>query len=109
VLSDIRETNDHVREAGALSVVPELDDDYIRAETKMRRALDRLRRAAVKVIDPLDGGKSPDHGIFGAVRTLLMDIAATLETLLRTVSASDTATVIPLPHCFLLRSEICSR
>ena len=86
VLSSIRETNDHVREAWALSPASEPQDDYLQAETKMRRALDRLRRAAVKVIDSPDDVKSPDHGIFSAVRALLMDIATTLETLLRTVS-----------------------
>jgi hypothetical protein len=95
VLSSIRETNDHVREARALSPVSEPEDDYLQAETKMKRALDRLRRAAVKTIDSPDDVKSPDPGIFSAVRALLMDIATTLETLLRTVSTSDMATATP--------------
>ncbi|KAH9171315.1 peptidase family C50-domain-containing protein [Lactarius sanguifluus] len=88
-LSGIRETNDHVREARALSPVSAPEDDYLQAEAKMRRALDRLRRAAVKIIDSPDDVKSPDHGIFSAVQALLMDIATTLETLLRTRSVPD--------------------
>ncbi|KAH9061056.1 hypothetical protein EDB87DRAFT_476238 [Lactarius vividus] len=55
----------------------------------MRRALDRLRRAAVRIIDSPDDVKSPDQGIFSAVQALLMDIATTLETLLRTRSVPD--------------------
>ena len=85
-MSSIRETNDHVREARALASVSEPEDDYLRAETKMRRALDRLRRAAVKIIDSPDGVKSSDNAISNAVQALLMDTATTLETLLRTVS-----------------------
>jgi len=92
VSSGIRETNDHVREARALSPVSEPEDDYLQAETKMRRALGRLRRAGVNIIESPDDVKSPDHGIFSAVQALLMDIATTLETLLRTVSTSDIAT-----------------
>ncbi|KAH9026737.1 peptidase family C50-domain-containing protein [Lactarius pseudohatsudake] len=88
-LSGIRETNDHVREARALSPVSAPEGDYLQAEAKMRRALDRLRRAAVKIIDSPDDVKSPDHGIFSAVQALLMDIATTLETLLRTRSVPD--------------------
>jgi hypothetical protein len=53
----------------------------------MRRALDRLRRAAVKIIDSPDGVKSSDNGISSAVQALLMDIATTLEALLSSVSA----------------------
>ncbi|KAH8987879.1 peptidase family C50-domain-containing protein [Lactarius akahatsu] len=88
-LSGIRETNDHVREARALSPVSAPEDDYLQAEAKMRRALDRLRRAALKIIDSPDDVKLPDHGIFSAVQALLMDIATTLETLLRTRSVPD--------------------
>jgi hypothetical protein len=86
ILCSIRETNDHVREAQALTPASEPEDDYLQAETKMRRALDRLRRAALKIIDSPDSVKSPNHVIFSALRALLMDIATTLETLLRTVS-----------------------
>ena len=93
LLNSIRETNDHVREARALAPVSEPEDDYLQAETKMRRALDRLRRAALKIIDSPDRAKSPDHGIFGSLQALLMDIATTLEALLRAVSTSDIATV----------------
>jgi hypothetical protein len=91
-LSSIRETNDHVREARALAPVSEPGDDYLQAEKKMRRALDRLRRAALKIIDSPDGVKSSDSGICSAVQALLMDIATTLEALLRLVSIDDIAT-----------------
>ena len=100
-MSSIRETNDHIREARALSPVSEPEDDYLQAETKMKRALDRLRRAAVKIIDSPDNVESSDHGIFGAVRALLMDIATTLETLLRTVSTCDIATVYLTVFCYV--------
>ncbi|KAI9438648.1 peptidase family C50-domain-containing protein [Lactarius indigo] len=89
LLSSIRETSDHVREARALSPVSEPEDDYLQAETKMRRALDRLRRAAMKLIDSPNDVQSPDHGILSATQALLMDLATTLETLLRTRSVPD--------------------
>lgn len=88
-MSSIRETNDHVREARALAPVSEPGDDYLQAEKKMRRALDRLRRAALKIIDSPDGVKSSDSGICSAVQALLMDIATTLEALLRLRSVPD--------------------
>lgn len=95
-MCSIRETNDHVREAQALASVSEPGDDYLQAETKMRRALDRLRRAALKIIDSPDSVKSPDYGIFSVLRVLLMDIAMTLEALLRSVSTGDIAPVTAL-------------
>jgi hypothetical protein len=86
VLSSIRETNEHVKEARAVRPPLEAQDDYKLATSKMRRALDRLKRAAVKVIDaPDDMGLLAD-GVVKAVRILLMDIATTIETLLSAVS-----------------------
>ena len=84
-LNSIQETNEHVKEARALRPPLEADDDYKLAESKMRRALDRLKRAAVKVID-VSGGITPSSDvIIKAVRTLSMDIATTMEALLSVV------------------------
>jgi hypothetical protein len=85
VLSSIWETNKHVKDAMALSPPLEPGDDYTQAETKMRRALSRLKRAAIKFVDHPDDMKSLGDGIVGAVKTLLMDIATTMEALLSTV------------------------
>ncbi len=51
MLSSIQETNEHVKEARVLRPPLEPEDDYTLAESRMRRALDRLKRAATKVID----------------------------------------------------------
>ena len=82
-LDSIQETNEHVKEARVLRPPLEANDDYKLAESKMRRALDRLKRAAVKVIDTSSGDITPSSDIIiKAVRTLLMDIATTMEALL---------------------------
>lgn len=86
VLGSIRETTEHVREARAVRPPIETQDDYKQAESKMRRALDRLKRAAVKVVDAPDDMRLSTDGIVKAVRTLLMDIATTMEALLSAVS-----------------------
>ena len=86
MLSSIRETNEHVKEARVLRPPLEAQDDYKLAESKMRRALDRLKRAAVKVIDAPDNTRLSADGVVKAVRTLLMDIATTVEALLSEVS-----------------------
>lgn len=84
VLNSIWETTEHVKEARAVRPPLEAQDGHYLADNKMRRALDRLKRAAVKVIDaPND--MSTD-GVVKAVRTLLMDIATTKEALLSAVS-----------------------
>jgi hypothetical protein len=81
-LNTIQETNEHVKEARVLRPPLEANDDYKLAESKMRRALDRLKRAAVKVIDA-SGDITPSSDIIiKAVRTLSMDIATTMEALL---------------------------
>ena len=81
-LNSIQETNEHVKEARVLCPPLEANDDYKLAESKMRRALDRLKRAAVKVIDA-SGDITPSGDIIiKAVRTLSMDIATTMEALL---------------------------
>jgi hypothetical protein len=89
VLSSIRETNEHVKEARVVRPPLETQDDYKLAESKMRRALDRLKRTAIKVIDAPDGMGLSADGVVKAVRTLLMDIATTMETLLSAVSNSS--------------------
>jgi hypothetical protein len=86
VLSSIRETNEHVKEARALRAPLEAEVDYALAEKKMRRALDRLKRVAVKVIDGSEDMKSLGDSIVKVVRTLLMEIATTMEGLLSAVS-----------------------
>jgi len=86
VLGSIRETTEHVKEARAVRSPLEAQGDYKLAESKMRRALDRLKRAAVKVIDAPDDMKVSADGVVKAVRTLLMDIATTMEALLSAVS-----------------------
>jgi|SRR6267154_2459460 len=86
VLDSIRETTEHVKEARAVRPPLEAQDDYKLAESKMRRALDRLKRAAVKVIDTPDDMRVSTDGVVKAVRTLLMDIATTMEALLSAVS-----------------------
>jgi hypothetical protein len=87
VLDSIRETTEHVKEARAVRPPLEAQDDYKLAESKMRRALDRLKRSAVKVIDAPDDMRVSIDGVVKAVRSLLMDIATTMETLLSAVSA----------------------
>lgn len=82
----IRETTEHVKEARAMRPPLEGQDDYKLAESKMRRALDRLKRAAVKVIDTPDDKRAPTDSIIKAVRMLLMDIATTMEALISAVS-----------------------
>ena len=84
-LDSIQETNEHVKEARVLRPPLETDDDYKPAENKMRRALDRLKRAAVKVIDASGDIAAPSDIIIKAVRTLSMDIATTMEALLSVV------------------------
>lgn len=86
MLSSIRETNEHVNEARAVRPPLESQDDYRLAESKMRRALDRLKRAAIKVIDTPDDMRLPVDGVVKAVRTLLMDIATTMEAQLSAAS-----------------------
>ena len=86
VLDSIRETAEHVKEARAVRPPFEAQGDYKLAESKMRRALDRLKRAAVKVIDAPDDMRVSTEGVVKAVRTLLMDIATTMEMLLSAVS-----------------------
>ena len=88
VLGSIRETTEHVKEARAVRPPLETHDDYKLAESKMRRALDRLKRAAVKVIDVPDGMRVSTDGVVKAVRTLLMDITTTMEALLSAVSTA---------------------
>jgi hypothetical protein len=53
----------------------------------MRRALDRLKRAAVKVIDASGDITPSSDVVIKAVRTLSMDIATTMEALLSVVGA----------------------
>jgi hypothetical protein len=84
-LVSIRETTEHVKEARALDPPLEAQDHYKLAESKMRRALDRLKRAAIKVIDAPDDMKVSTDGAVKAVRTLLMKIATTMEALLSEV------------------------
>jgi hypothetical protein len=86
VLSSIRETNEHVNEARVVRPPLEAQDDYKLAESKMRRALDRLKRAAIKVIDAPDDMRLSVDGVVKAVRTLLMDIATTMEAQLSAAS-----------------------
>ena len=87
MLISIRETNEHVKEARALRTPSPLEAevDYALAEKKMRRALDRLKRVAVKVIDSPEDMKSLGDSIVKVVRTLLMEIATTMEALLSAV------------------------
>ena len=85
MLSSIQETNEHVKEARVLRPPLEPEDDYTLAESRMRRALDRLKRAATKVIDVSGDMTSSSDSIIKAVRTLSMDIAATMEALLSAV------------------------
>lgn len=81
----------------------------------MRRALDRLKRVAIKIIDAT-GNMTSGDGIVKSVRTLLMDIATTMEALLSAVGTVrdlathslflSTATVRDLyqkttPHCLI--------
>jgi hypothetical protein len=85
ILSSIQETGEHVKEARVLRPPLETEDDYTLAETKMRRALDRLKRATTKAIDAPGDMASSSGGIIKAVRTLSMDIATTMEALLSPV------------------------
>jgi hypothetical protein len=99
VLNSIRETNEHVKEARAVRPPFEAQDDYKHAKSKMRRALDRLKRAAIKVIDAPDDMRLLADGVVIAVKTLLMDIATTMEALLSAVSTvrDPIARVLLLP------------
>lgn len=85
VLNSIRETNEHVKEAKVVRPPLETQDDYKLAESKMRRALDRLKRAAIKVIDASDDLRLSVDGVVKVVRILLMDIATTMEAQLSAV------------------------
>ena len=85
MLNSIRETNEHVKEARVVRPPLEAQDDYKLAESKMRRALDRLKRAAIKVIDASDDLRLSVDGEVKAVRILLMDIATTMEAQLSAV------------------------
>ncbi|KAI9509013.1 peptidase family C50-domain-containing protein [Russula earlei] len=51
----------------------------------MRRALDRLKRAAIRVIDTPDDARASSGGIVKAVKPLLMDMAMTMEAYLSAV------------------------
>jgi hypothetical protein len=84
-LNSIQETNEHVKEARVLRPPLEADDDYTLAESKMRRALDRLKRAVVKVIDASGDITPSSDVIIKPVRILSMDIATTMEALLSVV------------------------
>lgn len=107
-LDNIQETTEHVKEARAMRLPLEAQDDYKLADSKMRRALDRLKRAAVKVIDASDDTMVSTDGVVKAVRTLLMDIATTMEALLSVVStARDLVTDVLLAPP--LGSRICIR
>lgn len=86
-LNSIQETNEHVKEARVLRPPLEADDNYTLAQSKMRRALDRLKRAAVKVIDASGDITPSSDVVIKAVRTLSMDIATTMEALLSVVGA----------------------
>jgi separase len=105
VLSSIRETNKHVKDAMALSPPSEPEDDYTQAETKMRRALCRLKRVAIKFIDHPDDMKSLGDGIVRAVKTLLMDIATTMEALLSAVCTARASTSISHPFHHLVQES----
>jgi hypothetical protein len=85
-LDSIRETTEHIKEASTLRPPLEAQDDYKLADSKMRRALDRLKRAAVKVIDAPDDTRVSTDGVVKAVRILLTSIATTMEALLSAVS-----------------------
>lgn len=115
MLASIQETNEHVKEARVLRPPLEAAEDYTLAENKMRRALDRLKRVAIKIIDAT-GNMTSGDGIVKSVRTLLMDIATTMEALLSAVGTVrdlathslflSTATVRDLyqkttPHCLI--------
>lgn len=105
ILSSIQETNEHVKEARVLRPPLEPEDGYTLAETKMRRALDRLKRATTKAIDAPGDMASFNGSIIKAVRTLSMDIATTMEALL-----SPVRTVLGLAvHPCLIASTITAR
>ncbi|KAI0266095.1 peptidase family C50-domain-containing protein [Gloeopeniophorella convolvens] len=74
--------------AGKLLGLDMTGEDYIKAEGKMKRALDRLRRAAVKTIAS-PKSKASNDSLVKAVKALLLDISATLEALLSPSSPSD--------------------
>jgi hypothetical protein len=94
-----------VKEARVLRPPLEAEDDYTLAETKMRRALDRLKRATTKAIDAPGDMASSSGGIIKAVRTLSMEIATTMEALL-----SPVRTVFGLAvHPRLIASTITGR
>jgi len=102
VLSSIQETNEHVKEARVLRPPLEAEGDYTLAESKMRRALDRLKRTATKVIDGPDDARSSGDGIVKAVKSLLMDIATTTEALLSPVGT------VGDPCCFCIVDSACT-
>ena len=95
VLSSIQETTEHVKEARVEHRPLEAQDDYKLAKSKMRRALDRLKRAAIKVIDTSDVLRLSTDGVVRAVRTLLMDIATTMEALLSAVRTVRDLVIVP--------------
>jgi separase len=99
ISSGIRETIKHIHEASALSPPLTPDDNYSQAESKMRRALGGLKRAAMKFIDPPDDMKSWGDGIVRAIKTLLMDTATTMEALLSAVSPARHPPFISHPFC----------
>ena len=104
-LDNIRETTEHVKEAMAVRPALEAPDDYKLAESKMRRALDRLKRAAVKIIDAPDDMKVSTDGVVRAVRTLLMDIGTTMEVLLSAVCTfRDLVTHVLLVSASMVRN-----
>ena len=104
--SGIRETIKHVHEASALSPPLGPDDDYSQAESKMRRALGGLKRAAIKFIDPPDDMKSWSDGIVRVIKTLLMDTATTMEALLSTVSPARHPPFITHPFCCNVQGSV---
>jgi hypothetical protein len=109
VLSCIRETNEHVKEARNLRPPLEAEDDYTLAESKMRRALDRLKRTATKVIDGPDDVRSSGDGIVKAVKSLLMNIATTMEALLSPVGTVGDLVASVLLILLLACLAICIR
>jgi hypothetical protein len=111
LLGSIRETTEHVKESRAVRPPLEAQDDYKLAESKMRRALDRLKRAAVKVIDAPEDMRVSTDGVVKAVRTLLMDIATTMEVLLSAVSTDHDlvihALLVPPPGTGICIRRLC--
>ncbi|KAI0298727.1 peptidase family C50-domain-containing protein [Multifurca ochricompacta] len=88
VLNGIQETTGHVREARALAS-SEPREDYSQAVIRTRRALDKLKRVAIKVLDPTEYTQPLGDTIIKAVKELLLDIATTMEVMLSAGSAPD--------------------